>query len=88
MHQQVADEAGDTGRRSHRLRLALLLAIPLATIALGAVVVRLLDSRPVAGVVGLLGCALWITTLATDVGQEIPRRDRLRYSGLNFGRKS
>jgi hypothetical protein len=51
-------------------------------------VAQLLDSRPGAGMVLLLGCALWITAFAVDLGEDIPPRDRLRYSGLNFGRKS
>jgi hypothetical protein len=39
-------------------------------------------------VVLLLGCTLWITTFAVDLGQEIQPRDRLKFQGLNFGRKS
>lgn len=72
--------------RAHRRRLLLLALIPVAAIAAAAASLRLLDSRPGAGVVLLVGCALWIATFASDVGEDTPRRDRTRSSGLGFGR--
>lgn len=73
--------------RFRRLRAVLLGAIPLISIALAIILIQIVESRPAAGMVLLLGCALWITTLVVGVGQDIPRRDRLRYGGLTFGRK-
>ena len=75
-------------RRKHRVRLALLILIPLLSIGIAVIMIKVVDSRPAAGLVLLLGCALWITTFAVDLGQDIPPRDRLKYQGLNFGRKN
>ena len=68
--------------------MVLLIAIPVVTIAAAVAMVRWLDSRPGMGIVLILGAALWITTIASGLGENIPRRDKLQASGLNFGRKS
>jgi hypothetical protein len=79
--------AASPGHR-HRVRLILLTVIPVVAVSAAIALIQLLDSRPSAGIVLLLGCAVWITTFASDVGDTIPRRDRTRSSGLGFGRKS
>lgn len=81
-----AQEAVATPPR-FRVSTILLFVIPVLGIALAVGSVEMLDSRPGAGIVLLLSCALWITALAVRLGRDIPRRDRLRYSGLSFGRK-
>ena len=88
----VPESAGDPRAggvaRSHHLRMILLGAIPVLSVGGAIALVQLLDSRPGAGMVLILGCAVWITIFASDVGGSIPRRDRTRSSGLSFGRKS
>ncbi len=74
-------------RRKHQVRLALLILIPLLAVGSAVLMIKGLDNRPAAGILLLLGCALWITTFAVDLGQNIPPRDRLKFQGLNFGRK-
>jgi hypothetical protein len=73
--------------RGHRLRMILLILIPVLAIggALGSLYG--LESKAGAGMILLLGCVLWITAFAVDLREEIPPRDRLRASGLGFGRK-
>lgn len=85
--QEPGEQIGSLERR-HRIRIALLIAIPILAIGAAAAAVHFLESKPAAGIILLLGAALWITVLAVNLGQDIPRRDRLRYQGLNFGRKS
>jgi hypothetical protein len=83
-----AMDPGAQGGRRRPWRPILLGAIPVLSIGAAVASLLLLDSRPGAGMVLLLGCALWLTTFAIGVGGSVPRRDRLRYSGLTFGRKS
>ncbi len=81
------DDPALAQQRRHRLRLALLILIPLLSIGAAVAAARFLDSRPGAGIALLAGAALWFLAFAVDVGEAIPRRDRNRASGLNFGRK-
>lgn len=83
---QAATESAPRAR-GHRLRMALLIVIPVLTIGGALSSVYLLESKAGAGMVLLLGCILWITAFAVDLREEIPPRDRIRSSGLNFGRK-
>lgn len=75
-------------RRKHQVRLALLILIPIVAIGAAVILINVVESRPAAGLVLLLGCALWITTFAVDLGEDIPPRDRFKFQGLNFGRKN
>lgn len=64
----------------------MLLAIPVIGIGGALALIRLLGSRPGAGIVLLLAAGLWIAVFASDVSDGTPRRDKLRGGGIDFGR--
>ncbi|MDW8283103.1 MAG: hypothetical protein RMK29_15405 [Myxococcales bacterium] len=66
--------------------MVLLWVLPPLSIAMGGALGLLLDSRAAAGIVLLVGAGLWIAVFAAEVSRETPRRDRLRGSGIDFGR--
>lgn len=87
-HEGGKDAGPASPERSHHLRMILLATIPVVSIGGAVALVQLLDSRPAAGMLLILGCAVWIIVFASDIGRNIPRRDRTRASGLGFGRSS
>ncbi|MGF1467704.1 MAG: hypothetical protein ACFCGT_16385 [Sandaracinaceae bacterium] len=72
-------------RRAGFLRVVLILPVVVAAIAVGAYL--LTNDRRIAGLLGMLGLALWVPALLGLLGAGVKPRDRTRAGSIDFGQR-
>lgn len=81
---EAGQRALDVRRRRYRVAAAVL---PVLVLAASLGVYFAWDDRQLAGLVGLIGIAVWVPVLLGSIGGEIRPRDRVRAGSIDFGSK-
>ncbi|HEY8430597.1 MAG TPA: hypothetical protein VIL20_19590 [Sandaracinaceae bacterium] len=73
--------------RRRRIMRAVVIAIPLVTIAAAVLTYVLTDEAQTAALVGLIGVGLWVPAVLGLVGGAVSPRDRTRAGSIDFGHR-
>ncbi|MFK7985340.1 MAG: hypothetical protein AB8I08_04850 [Sandaracinaceae bacterium] len=77
-------EAREKRTRTYRIAL---IAVPMVTLVVSLGVYFGIDNRQLAGLLGMVGIAIWVLTGLSFVGGNVTPRDRTRAGSIDFGNK-
>ena len=80
-------QAAEENEKQRKRMLVAVIAVPIASTVLAVGAYFLTEDRRIAGLIGMLGVALWVPSLLGFLAAGVRPRDRMRAGSIDFGKR-